>query len=52
MIYNHFSEASQTTNQNISEYPPFMSSETLWQILKKQDILKIPEGRLLQLIYK
>ena len=52
MIYNHFSEVSRTTNQSISEYPTFMSSETLWWILKKQDILKIPEGRLLQLIYK
>ena len=52
MIYNHFIEASRTPYQSVSDYPPFMSSKTLWQILKKQDILKIPEGRLLQLIYK
>ena len=40
MIYNHFSEVSRTTNQSVSEYPPFMSSKTLWQILEKQDILR------------
>ena len=31
---------------------PSVSSETLWRILKKTDILKKPQGRLLQLIYK